>query len=192
MLRHTKQFVASVGAILLLSQNVTPIANTAAKRDSIKSFCLELTGIILDFDDQLLNKASITVYRDSMLFMSAKTSRNGKCSVKLPLDSKYTIVFSKEGFISKKIIVNCDIPYLKHKQYKLAYKIYLFEKVQGLDTTLFNDPVAYISFDRFYHLDYDYKYTQAVNRKAGELYRNYYSLEAQSKRTTVVTRPKWE
>lgn len=177
---------------LFIHNNVCFSADDATRPDSNDICYLELTGIIRDLDDNLLHKATVNIYRDSTLYMSVNSKRTGKCNLKIPLDGKYTIVFSKPGYVSKKIVVNADIPYSMRQQYKLAFKIYLFEKVDGVDTSMFDNPVAFVIFKNEKNFDYDDSYTRVINRKAEKVYKEYYSVEEKPKsKSVVVTRSKF-
>ncbi len=192
MLNLTRCLTLYASALILLLQDQISYGAGSTRRDSNEVYCLELTGIIRALDDNCLNKATVNIYRDTTLFLSVKSRNTGKCSIKLPLNGKYTVVFSKPGYVSKKIVVNADIPFSRRQQYKLSFKIYLFEQVKGVDTSMFDAPVAFIIFKNAKNFDYDDSYTKVLNRKAEKIYKEYYSLEERPKsKTMVVTRSKF-
>jgi hypothetical protein len=192
MLQLTRSIAPIICMSLFFIQEKLWPCIDAVPPDSNQIYSLELTGVIRDCDDNCLNKVVVNVYRDSVLYLSVTSRHNGKCDIKIPLDGKYTVIFSKEGYVSKKIIVDSEIPFSKRREYKLFFKLFLFEKVEGVDTSLFDSPVAYVMFNQFRHFDYDDTYTRIINKEAEKVYKEYYSLEEKLKsKSVLVTKTKY-
>ena len=184
MLHTLNKFVlVSIGSTILFIQTPTNTygADDLATSDSVTVNYLELNGLFLDSDENSMFGVTIDVYRDSQLYMSSRSKHTGKITTRLPLDYQYTVVFSKPGYVSKKIIVNAQVPFSKRKDYKFLYTIYLFENIAGLDVCAFEDPVAFITFNGLYHFEHDRKYTVFVNKSVEKQYQSYYVASARTK-----------
>ena len=179
MLRLIKYFILCASSIIFFIQNQCSSAYGADHEFSspIEDYNLELNGIILDADDNGLGGVDITVHEDTIIYLSEKSNRNGKSTIKLPLNRSYIIIFSKTGYISKSITINTSLPLVKIKKYKFSYMIYLFAKVEGLNFEKLNYPVADIIFNIF-RFDYDANYTRGINKSVEKSYEQYYYLEA--------------
>jgi hypothetical protein len=114
--------------------------------------------------------------------MAIRFSKKGRCAVKLPLGKKYTIEFSKNGFVSKVLEVNAKVPRYDTFVSVFPFDIDLFQEVEGLDVTVLNDPIAKITYNNFNKtFDYDYNYTAKINNNIKTLYSEYYRLNKQEK-----------
>lgn len=70
---------------------------------------LHVVGDIYYEDDPMFN-ARINIDEDSINVGSYKSNSNGKFYFNLQYQHNYTITFSKQGFMSKKIQINTDVP----------------------------------------------------------------------------------
>ena len=184
MLRMIKYFILCMNSIIVFIQDQDKLYGSELIRSDVIEDCyVELTGTVTSAN--YIRDASVTIYRDSTFYLSGKTNRSGKCKIKLPLNERYTIVFSKPGFVSKKISINTRIPVSKKGIYKFFYTVYLFEEIQGLDISILNLPVAIVTFNNFMNqFDYDYNYTVWINKDIEKLYDDYYLLEASQTHTS--------
>ena len=129
-----------------------------------------------------LDSVQVRVLNETDFTMAIRFSKKGRCAVKLPLGKKYTIEFSKNGFVSKVLEVNAKVPRYDTFVSVFPFDIDLFQEVEGLDVTVLNDPIAKITYNNFNKtFDYDYNYTAKINNNIKTLYSEYYRLNKQEK-----------
>ncbi len=125
-----------------------------------------------------LDSVMVRVLNETDFAMATRYSKKGKCAIKLPLGKKYTIEFSKKGFVSKIIEVNAIVPKYDTFVSVFPFDIDLFQTVNGLDVAVLNEPIAKITFNNFNKtFDYDYNYTIKINNNIKKLYTEYYRLQ---------------
>lgn len=101
--------------------------------------------------DQTLGEVEIQVFKNDTLTTNIYNRSTGFYSVMLEPENRYQVVFSKDGFISKKfefnttnIQVGSDV-----KSLKLLTDVTLFEKPENADFTAFSKrPVARCTFNQ--------------------------------------------
>ncbi len=106
------------------------------------------------------------------------TDSKGRLNIKLPLGKKFTMSFSKKGFVKKFFNVDTHVNQDDKKDFDFTYDIDIFEAVNGLDVSVLNSPVAkvvYKSFDKTF--TYDVAYTNKTNAGLQKMYREYYALK---------------
>ncbi len=125
-----------------------------------------------------LDSVTIKVLNETDFTMATRYTKKGKCGIKLPLGKKYTIEFSKKGFVSKIIEVNAIVPKYDTFVSVFPFDIDLFQEVEGLDVAVLSEPIAKITFNNFNKtFDYDYNYTVKINNNIKKLYAEYYRLQ---------------
>ncbi|MCU0318765.1 MAG: hypothetical protein MUE88_01625 [Flavobacteriales bacterium] len=134
---------------------------------------LPVGGRIVDVNGRL-DACSITVYRDDGHSEAAVQQKNGRFDVELLHDHQYTLEFSKDGYITKRIVVDTrakvepaelalmpldmDVMMLKTDQY------------EGADTDQLDMPFAIVRYDKQLHaFVQDMEYTAAMQRTNGAL-----------------------
>lgn len=150
-----------------------------------KLYYLELKGTIKRLDEEsrkgaeALDSAIIRIYNDKgVLVAEHMTSRKGRCNFKLPLNRKFIVEVSKQGFISKKIEVNTKVPPEKKLAYIFPFSLEIFEEIPGMDVSMLDKPIARISYlFTISQFDYDNLYTNKVNHELKMKYREYYQLK---------------
>lgn len=127
-----------------------------------------------------LDSVVVRILNETDFTMATRYSKKGRCAVKLPLGKKYTIEFSKRGFVSKIIEVNAIVPRYDTFVSVFPFDIDLFQEVNGLDVAVLSEPIAKITFNNFNKtFDYDYNYTVKINNNIKKLYSEYYRLQKQ-------------
>ena len=170
------------GFSILLSKGSNSLYGAdLAPPDTIEAYYIELDGVLRDMGEECLYGVTIKVYKDSALYLTCKSKHTGKNSLKLPLDHQYTLVFSKPGYVSKKISINAQVPLSRRKDYKFLYSIYLFESIESFDICEIERPVAYVVFNGMNRFGYDQEYTSWINRDMEKQYKSYYTELANSK-----------
>lgn len=148
-------------------------------------FYLEMKGRVLEShgqnDDEKkgLDSASYSVLNEKgIIVLSGAADSKGRLSFKLPLGRKFTMNFTKKGYVQKIIIVDTHVPADARKVYSFAFDVDIFEQVNGLDVSVLNKPVARVAYKPIdKNFSYDVAYTNKVNAALQKMYRDYYALK---------------
>jgi hypothetical protein len=168
----------------------TVVTTKPAPSDTIpqKDYYLELKGYVRHLkgsenekenDVKPLDSTLITIYNGDVPYSELWTNKKGKCSFKLPLDKTFKIEITKQGFVTKHIMVNTKVPYDNRGTFTFNFDVDLFEVVKGLDVSVLNNPIAKVAYrvseETF---AYDVGYTSKINADLKKMYKNYYRLQA--------------
>jgi hypothetical protein len=167
------------------------VVSTITKEDTV-NYYLEINGnvrhrllknAIADAgDNPWLDSAIVTVYMNNAVYTTNYTTKRGKCTFKLSLDRQYLIEISKAGFVSKRFEINTKVPNDKKDVFDFDFDMDIFEKVEGLDVTVLDKPIAKVLFDAPNNqFIYDASYTNRINADVQLMYRNYYILSKKTK-----------
>lgn len=131
-------------------------------------FVLRVDGLVLN-ENEKLDGVSITVYRNEEFVKKVVTEGNGRFRFELDYDSDYIIVFSKYGFIDKKVSVNTDGVPPEDQDFGHEYggwDLSLLKLKNGVDPAFFDKPYVKIFYDpeenKFMH---DAGYTEMVKEE---------------------------
>lgn len=133
-----------------------------------------------DKDEHNLHKVVITILDENNKIVEKYHSNvHGKFNAKLKLRRQYQMVLSKNGFVTKKFIVDTSLPKERTSSYVLRFDILLFEIIKGLDITeleTIEETIAFNSFMNEFLLN-SISYTEMVNtnKKIKKMYAAYYS-----------------
>ena len=144
----------------------------------------------LDFDGKIKNETTgdkldgttITIKRNGSTWKTLTVDKSGKFSFSLEPDAEYTIIFSKPGFVSKKIYVNTKNVPPEEATYGFDFpmQMNLFEEIEGLDVSILNQPIAKISFDpNSGYFDFDPSYTKSIKKQIEEMKKQLEELNRQ-------------
>lgn len=147
---------------------------------------LEMRGRILKSEGQQrndekgpLDSAIVSVINEGgKTIWSGLTDSKGRMNIRLPLGRKFTMAFTKKGFVKKSISVDTHVTNDVKKNFDFTYDIDIFESVNGLDVSVLDSPVAKIAFKPFdKSFIYDIAYTNKVNAGLQKMYREYYEIK---------------
>ncbi len=165
----------SVKYIFAILFALSAIESPCQKKE--KEVYLELSGSIKE-EKKGIAEASIIVYVDNSEFKSVATDKKGKFKIQLPLDRKYLIKFSKDGYVSKIITINTNLPPDEKAVYIFPLTVDLFKEIVNLDVSILKEPIAKINYNSFNkQFDYDYNYTAKINQDLKDLYDRYSKLQ---------------
>ncbi len=124
-----------------------------------------------------LDNALITVIdkktKDTVRYNS---NSSGQVIIKLPLNQRFTIIISKQGYTTKIVDVNTKVPVQRRSDYVLKFDAFLFESVYGIDVSVLKNPIARVWFNNPYNgFDYNYSYTDMVNERLKKEYLAFYN-----------------
>ncbi|MCL4815591.1 MAG: hypothetical protein KJZ56_03045, partial [Flavobacteriales bacterium] len=135
---------------------------------------ISVDGVVKHFvSEKKLDGVTITVEQDKLPFATFVTTSSGKFKFQTPLGSDYMIIFSKPGFVSKKVLVQtASIPEEDHKSVNNMFiEMTLFEDQKGMDFSLLeNNPIGKAKYQKSTgKLDWDLAYTNSIKAKLDKM-----------------------
>ncbi len=117
---------------------------------------LHVTGWVV-MDDKPLSNAEIIISEDGVVLSTMKTNFAGGFSLFVPFQKEYLVTFSKEGLITKKVIIDTKTPVDPDPlfYYYFQFEVELFEDSPYARREFFKDPVAIVFYDAGVH-DFEY------------------------------------
>lgn len=171
----------------LLYENLFKDKPGTSKKSNI--IYLEMKGNVKEAKDwqsgklKNMENAEFTIFnKEFKIIGRTYSNRKGICIIKLPLDNKYIIKISKQGWVTKIINVDTHLKIKKLKKYSLKCEIEMFENISGLDVSVLSKPVANVKYNNYLKsFDYDFLYTDEVNKKLKNNYLVYYKAHPENK-----------
>ncbi len=105
---------------------------------------------------------TVSLYEGNYLVSENKTSRSGRFSIDLAKNKHYTVQFDKDGYMTKRVVINTEIGEDGRDNVKtFKFDVGLIKRESGKDYSILDFPIAIIK----YHLEsnqffYDSKYTE--------------------------------
>lgn len=117
---------------------------------------LHVTGWVVK-DDKPLSGTEITISEDGVVISTMKTNFAGSFSLFVPFQKEYLVTFTKEGLITKKVIIDTKTPEDPDPlfYYYFQFEVELFEDSPYARREFFKDPVAIVFYDVGVH-DFEY------------------------------------
>lgn len=115
---------------------------------------------------------TITIKKNGAVWKTITTDATGKFEASLEPEGIYLIEFTKPGHITKKIEFSTkNIPPDDAKfGFEFPMEMNLFEKMDGLDVSILNKPIAKVAFDPATgYMDYDPEYTKSIKTELDRL-----------------------
>ncbi len=161
--RFTYQFFAAALFLLLFfsveqvqAQWALDVVGTVKKEETKKRF----EGV------------TITVKRNGTVWKTLTSESSGKFQAALEPDAVYVLEFSKPGHVTKRIEFSTkNVPPDDAKYgFEFPMEMNLFEKIDGLDVSILNKPIAKVAFDPSTgYMDYDAAYTKSIKNELDRL-----------------------
>lgn len=127
---------------------------------------LHLNGQLV-IDDATTEGARLIISRNGIVLETKEFGRRGGFSLKLGLDADYKLLFEKDGYITKSVGLNTEVPeeVIENNPNFPPVKliINLLPRVDGVDLSIFEQPVSIWVYD--YDLDdfmYDKEYASKI------------------------------
>lgn len=123
-----------------------------------------------------LDGATITVLRNGKPYQNISSASGGKFKLKLDPEGDYEIVFSKPGFVSKRVTASTKgIPPEDAKYgFEFPMEVSLFEEIPGLDVSILKQPIGKLAFNPSTgYIDYDQKYTESIQKELDRLMKEF-------------------
>ncbi|MES2836520.1 MAG: hypothetical protein V4667_03275 [Bacteroidota bacterium] len=158
---------------------------SAQEKEKSSPFYLQLFGIIKEINIEngksklvKLEGAIVEVIdSDNKEIFHGVYDAKKRLAIKLPLSQNFTVIVSKEGYVSKCFVVNTIVANQKLSVYNFPFEVILFKKIEDLNVEIV-DPVAIVQFfSKESKFDYDYEYTEQINAILKQKYQEYYITE---------------
>ena len=145
--------------------------------------CLSLSAQNLQVNGNIIIEntsnegARITIYKNNTKLTEPEVSKKGRFDFKLALDADYKVCFEKEGYITKNVNINTEVPSEivesnpNFPPIKLI--INLLPKVENVDLSIFEQPVAILSYNQ--ELDdftFDKEYSERIRDRIAQTEQN--------------------
>lgn len=118
----------------------------------------------LKIDGGSLDGSRMVVYMDGVKHRTLNTDLN-RFSLEMELNKSYVLSFEKDGFVTKKLSFNTNVPAIAAQIgfTPFSFVVSLFKQYDGLNTVVFNQPVGMIRYDAaLADFDYDTDYTKSI------------------------------
>lgn len=117
-----------------------------------------------------LQNVNVSLQKNKITVNEISTDEIGGFSFTLKSDNQYILVFSKSGYVSKKILVNTENVPINTSVVRSGIDVELFKEIDGVDFSILNQPIG----EFFYspnkkNLDYDKEYTNSIREKLDAL-----------------------
>ncbi len=129
---------------------------------------LEVKGRLSFKDGDNAKEGEINLYENGQFVKSIPSDRSGRFKMDLEISKDYIFEFSKDGYVTKKISINTEVPEsFKNKAFTPIYfAVELFNQYEGVNTVVFSQPVGIIKFYRqIGDFDYDVDYSTKMRNK---------------------------
>lgn len=151
----------------------TLMTSGGAMAQHANEHALPVGGRIVDASGRL-DACSITVYRGDGHSEAAVQQKNGRFEVGLLPDHQYTLEFSKDGYLTKRIVVDtrAKVDPAELALMPLVLNVMMLKTAQydGANTDQLDMPFAIVSYDKQLHaFVQNMEYTAAIQRTNGAL-----------------------
>ena len=140
---------------------------------SIAQWTLDVVGTVKKEETKKrMEGAVITIKRNGSVWKTLNPPANGKFEAALTPNAVYIIEFSKPGHVTKRMQLSTkNVPEEDSKYgFEFPLEMNLFEKVDGLDVSILNKPIAKIEFNpETGYMDYDPVYTKLIKKELDRL-----------------------
>lgn len=141
---------------------------------------LEVKGTV-KFERESLVDAKVNLIKDGVKDKVFSTDFEGKFTVRLDLNCVYELVFSKQGFFSKKLIFTTKVPSEDVGIWNNKFAIELIPEIEGFDASLFDEPIGKFEFNATVgDFDYDLVYTTNMQKRIKALMLQYEKARKES------------
>lgn len=137
-------------ALPLFAWSVLLATNVAAQKDG-EPMVLEIVGRITDGEKKLAG-CQVTVYDGNDVVGDQVTDKSGRFGLGLGLNKEFAIVFQKEGFLPKRMLVDtrAKIPaeVVAIAPLDMEMSMLVADKYEGADTDVLDFPFAIVKWNR--------------------------------------------
>lgn len=142
-------------------------------QSSIAQWTLDVMGTVKKEETKKrMEGATITIKRNGTVWKTVASLASGKFEASLLPGAVYVIEFSKPGHVTKRIEMSTkNVPPDDAKYgFDFPMEMVLFEKMDGLDVSILNQPIAKVAFNpETGYMDYDPAYTKSIKKELERL-----------------------
>lgn len=112
------------------------------------------------------NGVVVRLYDNNTLISTYKTDKKGKFTIGAPSAKHYTLEFEKNGFVTKRVIINTKKVYLsKGNIDDFDFNVHLIKQEEDIDYSILDFPIALIEYNKSIKgFDYNKKYTRQMHK----------------------------
>lgn len=152
----------TIALLLLLISNV-----------SFAQWTLDVVGSVKKEEtNKRFEGVTITIKKNGAVWKTLTSEASGKFQAALEPDGIYLIEFSRPGHVTKRIEFSTkNVPPDDAKYgFEFPMEMNLFEKMDGLDVSILNKPIAKVAFNPATgYMDYDPEYTKSIKAELDRL-----------------------
>ena len=129
---------------------------------------LEIKGRLLLTEGASLKEGKVNLLVNGQFKQSLITDRSGRFKIDLEINKDYIIEFLHDGYVTKKINVNTEVPEnFQNKSFQpIAFTVDLPKQYEGVNLMVYSQPVGIIKFYRQTgDFDYDTDYSTEMRNK---------------------------
>lgn len=145
----------------------------AATNEVHAQWTLDVVGTVKKEENKKrFEGVTINIKRNGGSWKTLTTESSGKFEASLEPNAVYVIEFTKPGHVSKRIEFSTkNVPPEDAKYgFEFPMEMNLFEKIDGLDVSILNQPIAKVAFDPSTgYMDYDAAYTKSIKAELDRL-----------------------
>ncbi|PXX99216.1 hypothetical protein DF185_15175, partial [Marinifilum breve] len=176
--RYNLQFIIKLCVVILLV--FSNVSISAQEKYSV-------TGKV-KIENGSIDNTFLTIYKNANKLETKTIPNNGKFNYEMDFGHDYIFEFYKEGFVTKRVSVSTFVPedvLSRDSQFPpFKFAIDLFPAYEGLDLSIFDQPMAMIMYDKEldnfeYDTEYDAQIREAIEKAKAEARRRAAELEAQ-------------
>ena len=134
---------------------------------------LYVFGVVKDYNSgEKLENITITVTAGGEQIDQITTKGNGKYEFFLPLGKLYIIRYNRDDLVAKKVQLDSrEIPEQDAMAgFSMNIEMTLFENMEGLDTSLLDEPIGKAKFDpEKSTMEFDFEYTRQIQSKIKDM-----------------------
>lgn len=127
------------------------LSSTAALSQTTDSRVLEITGRISDGEKKLAG-CELVVYEGNDIVATQVTDKSGRFGLGLGLGKEFAIVFQKDGFLPKRILVDTrakiPVEIQELAPLDMEMSMLLASKYEGANTDMLDFPFAIVKWNR--------------------------------------------
>ncbi len=131
--------------------------------------------------------SKIMVYKNGVQQKAYPVDDKGKFEFPIPLNGIYEIIVAKQGYYSKKLEFNTNVPEDELGIWNYKFLMTMIPEIQGFDASLLNKPIGKIMYvDRVGEFDYDEDYTFDMLKQLDALMKLYEKARREDYKKTVA------
>jgi len=116
------------------------------------------------------DSVEVVLFEENRKMSSYETRKNGKFILDLDRNKYYVVQFSKENYVTKRIVIDTRIDGKGYPKKKFKFDVNLIPENEDLDYSALDFPIAIIEYNRNNDVfDYDFEYTRARAKEEQEL-----------------------